>query len=286
MRHPLSLLPLSSPPAAAVATDARCRPPKDIGFNKPTKSLKANMEASDNWTCGPTSAPPNLSVPQHADRPTCRRPSRSRSTRRSRTSRPATPVPGAIVTAFAGHRHRRLRSTTADVERDDGTRDDHDADRHEALRLQDDRRHSAGPRSTRFLLNQYLDPEHGDADLARQDPERVERDRETLPALIGETRTPGTGVARRCAPRLPAPRDVELRRDRVERHRGTRDADRPARRRTTSAAIAERCRCTTTQHESASSDGLFMLIQLPGPPSAFVQMWGYPTRRRRRRPTT
>ena len=57
---------------------------------------------------------------------------------------------------------------------------------------------------------------------------------------------------------------------------GDRDADR-RRRGVLLQRRASACRSHHDQEDSASKDGLFMLIQLPPSTSAYVQAWGYPT---------
>jgi hypothetical protein len=124
-----------------------------------------------------------------------------------------------------------------------------------------------------FLLNQSLDT---DPAMTAQTISKIQSvsvaTAETLPALIGETRTPGTGVV---AGALRDCQDHELANfaatvsstsgtatpiDGAETYYFTPGVDLPVR---------------NTQEPSSSADGLFMVVQLPVAQTAYVQMWGY-----------
>ena len=132
---------------------------------------------------------------------------------------------------------------------------------------------SDGQTMPTFLLNQYLSP---DSSMTTQTIEKIQSvsasTAATLPALIGETRTPGTGV---LAGALRDCQNHEMANfiATVSSTQGT----------ATPLAGAETYYFSPgvnlpvhhMQQDSSSSDGLFMVIQLPASPTAYVQMWGY-----------
>ena len=132
---------------------------------------------------------------------------------------------------------------------------------------------SDGQTMPTFLLNQYLSP---DSSMTTQTIDKIQSvsasTAATLPALIGETRTPGTGVL------AGALRDCQHHEmanfiATVSSTQGT----------ATPLAGAETYYFSPgvnlpvhhMQQDSSSSDGLFMVIQLPATATAYVQMWGY-----------
>jgi len=134
---------------------------------------------------------------------------------------------------------------------------------------------AAGQMST-LLLFQYLDPSA--AAMTQTSPDKIQSvsnsTAATLPALIGETRTPGSGVL------AGALRDCQLREmsnfvatvssvkgqsvplDGADAYYFSAQAGLPVHH---------------SQQESASNDGLFMVIELPVTQTAYVQAWGYVT---------
>ncbi len=123
-----------------------------------------------------------------------------------------------------------------------------------------------------FLLNQYFDP----STATQTSPNKIQSvsnaTAQTLPALIGETRMPGTGVI------AGAMRDCQHREmsnyiATVSSVTGT----------ATPLPGAEAFYFSPnvdlpvhhTQQDASSGDGLFMAIQLPASPTAFVQIWGF-----------
>jgi hypothetical protein len=134
-----------------------------------------------------------------------------------------------------------------------------------------------------FLMNQYINPTGTPQTLSAGKIQDVSTSTgDTLPALIGVTRTPGTGVL------AGAFRDCNN--NEVSNFVATVS--------TTSMTVSEvsgestyyfadsvglpvhHCEagtCATSQLDASSADGLFMIIQLPVAQSAYVQVWGYPT---------
>jgi hypothetical protein len=130
-----------------------------------------------------------------------------------------------------------------------------------------------------FLLFQYVDP-----GMASQTLERVQTISEStatlLPALIDVTRTPGSGVL------AGALRDCQHHEisNFVAAVSSTQGTATPI-----GAAYyfqagvdlpVHHCKngvCGNSQADAASSDGLFLVLNLPAAPTAYVQMWGYPT---------
>jgi hypothetical protein len=124
-----------------------------------------------------------------------------------------------------------------------------------------------------FLLNQYFDPNTATQTLPDKIQSVSNATAQTLPALIGETRMPGTGVLagalRDCkqhfmsnfvATVTSTPGSSASPLVGAEAYYFSPGIDLPVHH---------------TQQDSASADGLFMIIQLPATPTAYVQMWGF-----------
>ncbi|HTR50169.1 MAG TPA: hypothetical protein VMJ10_05635 [Kofleriaceae bacterium] len=124
-----------------------------------------------------------------------------------------------------------------------------------------------------LLLNQYLNPDPG---MTTQTFSKIQSVSEatalTLPALIGETRQNGTGVLagalRDCSDHeisnftatVSSTQGTATPIDGAETYYFQPGTDLPVR---------------AAQEPSSSSDGLFMVIQLPVAATAYVQMWGF-----------
>jgi hypothetical protein len=130
---------------------------------------------------------------------------------------------------------------------------------------------SDGQTMPTFLLNQYIDP-----GMATQTLSKIQSVSQataaTLPALIGETRQPGSGVL------AGALRDCQLHEmsNFIATVSSTSHMATPLTGAETyyfSASVG--LPVHHKSQEAASQDGLFMVIQLPPTPTAFVQMWGY-----------
>lgn len=254
--------------AAACGGDTKKSPDapvaKDVGFNKPTKSLHANMQASGSstWTeIGP------------ADLSCLGTPNSDVATAVSITYNTAVKdfqsgnnVPNAMVIAFDGVNFAAPFDTkTADA---NGNISFTIPPGHKRIGF----KMTADSVMPTFLLNQYFDP-----NMATQtSPAKIQSvsnaTAATLPALIGETRMAATGVLagalRDCAkhevsnfvatvsstPGMATPLPG------AEAYYFSQSVDLPVHH---------------SQQEASSADGLFMAIQLPATPTAYVQMWGY-----------
>ena len=126
-----------------------------------------------------------------------------------------------------------------------------------------------------FLVNQYLNP---DPSMTAQTLEKIQTvstsTADTLPALINQQRIAGTGVL------AGALRDCQHHEianfiATVSSTSGTVTPLAGAETYYFSASVNLPVR--HMQQESSSSDGLFMAIQLPPTPTAYVQMWGFPS---------
>jgi hypothetical protein len=133
-----------------------------------------------------------------------------------------------------------------------------------------------------FLLNQLIKPSDAVQPTGTCTPAPCRMDVQSvstttaqlLPALIGETRVQGTGV---IAGALRDCQDHEMSGfiATVSTTKGTVAALTGAEAYYFSSGVD--LPAHHNQQDSASADGLFMVIQLPAADTAFVQMWGYPT---------
>ena len=277
MRLALSFTLLSLTVAACGGGDTKTPDAaiKDVGFNKPTKGVKANMQTSGSWSeIGP------------ADLSCLGTPSADMATTVAVTLhvnvadfQSGNAVPGAMVTAFQDvNTGSPFDMQTADT------------NAHASLAIPVGTKRfgfkmTTGDGSTMptFLLNQTVSPDVATqpADSACGTPPCYMKIQSvsastaaTLPALIGETRNPGTGViagAFRDCMKHEISNFVAT----VSSTKGT----------ATPIAGAEAYYFSDAvdlpvhhqQQEAASKDALFMVIQLPATQSAYVQMWGFPT---------
>jgi hypothetical protein len=125
-----------------------------------------------------------------------------------------------------------------------------------------------------FLLNQYVDPMAVISNMAMLDKIQSvsQATAATLPALIGETRTQGTGViagALRDCQHHEMSNFVAM----VSSTPGTATPIDGAEAYYFSSAVD--LPVHHNQQDSASQDALFMIIQLPQATIAYVQMWGF-----------
>ena len=236
--------------------------PKDIGFSNPTGSLKANREVStDVWEeIGPADLS-CLNTPAN-DPPTTVTVSLSTVVKDFQSGNL---VPNTVVTAFRGQ-------NTTDVF--DTKTSDGDA----ALTI------SIPTGVTRFgykmtsdsaldtlLLNQKVNPNN--ATQTASDIRSVSKTTaQTLPALIGVSRTAGTGVLA-GAIRDCQDREISNFIATVSTTKGT----------VTHAAGTDTYYFSPqvglpvrhSQQAHGSKNGLFMIIELQPAPTAYVQVWGY-----------
>lgn len=243
-------------------------PVVDLGFTKPAKSLKANMEMStDKWIeLGPVDM-------------TCLGTANSDAattvavtlTTEVRDFQSDNLVPGSMIKVFKGQDQSMMIDTQV-------------ADGNAAVAftipvgtkrfgyiMQD-------PSSLdTLLLNQKVKP-----DLAAQTEKSIKSvsksTAQTLPALIGISRTPGTGVL------AGAIRDCQNREisnfiATVTTSGGGSFEDAIANRVSGADAYyfssAVGLPVRHTQKAAGSEDGLFMIVELAAAPDAFVQIWGY-----------
>lgn len=280
MRHTLAFTLISLSLAACGGSDDKkpdAPAAMDVGFNKPTCAtcgVKANMQTGSTWSeIGP------------ADLSCLGTPSDDMATSVSialntviKDFQSGNAVPGATVTAF--------KDVMTDAPFDTQTASD------QALatltvptgvkRFGFKMTTTDGSTMPTFLLNQYIDPatpvqppgSDTDPTKAMKIQSVSATTAQTLPALIGETRTAGTGVIagalRDCnhhemsnfvatvssTPMTATPIDG------AEAYYFSAGVDLPVRH---------------TSQDASSADGLFMVIQLPAAPTAYVQMWGYKT---------
>ena len=246
---------------------------KDVGFNKPAKGVRANQQTNGAWTeIGPadlsclgtpsadmaTTVPVTLNV-NVAD------------------FQSGNAVPNATVTAF--------KDVMVDAPFDTQTSD---TNAHATLTIPTGTKRFGFKMTTSdmstmptFLLNQTVEPSVATQPTGCSTPPCYMKIQSvsastaaTLPALIGETRNAGTGViagAFRDCMKHEISNFVAT----VSSTQGT----------ATPIAGAEAYYFSDAvdlpvhhqQQDAASKDALFMVIQLPATPSAYVQMWGYKT---------
>jgi hypothetical protein len=239
-------------------------PPKDIGFTNPVASLKANREVStDNWEeIGPADLS-CLGTPA-ADPPTTVAVALSTLVRDFQSDNL---VPSSTVTAFRGQDTTMVFDTKT-------------SDQNAAITF------NIPIGVTRFgykmvsdsaldtlLLNQKVKP-----DMPTQTEGSIrsvsKTTAQTLPALIGVSRTEGTGVLA-GAIRDCQDREISNFIATVSTTKGT----------VTHAAGTDTYYFSPTvglpvrhsQQKHGSKNGLFMIIELQPAPTAYVQVWGYKT---------
>ena len=238
--------------------------PRDIGFTKPKAALKANKEtAPDVWTeMGPANLG-CLGTPAN-DQPTTVAVSLATKVRDFQSNNP---VPNAAVTAFRDQDPTMTFDTkTADANADLTVTIPVGVKRF-GFKMVDPSALDT------LLLNQRVNPTQMTQTLSAI--QSVSKTTATLlPALIGVSRTPGTGVL------AGALRDCAG--NEVSNFIATVSSTRGA---VTHLPGADTYYFSPTvglpvkhaQQGSSSPDGLFMIIELPVAASAFVQVWGYPT---------
>lgn len=240
---------------------------KDIGFTKPTKTLKANQELSeDNWMeIGPADLS-CLNTPAN-DPATTVEVALSTVVRDFQSDNL---VPNAMVTAFQNQDAGNPFDTTT-------------ADGNAALTI-------TIPVGTKRFGYKMVDPSALDTlllnqkvapDMAVQTEEVIKSvsksTAQTLPALIGISRTPGTGVLagaiRDCQDReisnfiATVALNSTTNADEIQFAPGTDTYY-------FSSSVGLPVR--HTQKSAGSEDGLFMVVELAPTPTAFVQVWGFP----------
>jgi hypothetical protein len=241
-------------------------PDADVGFNKPSKSLKANMEMDKTWM---EIGPADLSCLNTATSDMATTTDVALTTKVLDFQSQAA-VPQATVTAFPG----------IDTGSTFGVAVMSDANGNVAMTIPSGQKRfgfkmTASSAMDTFLLNQILDPA-----MATQTLDKIQSvsvmTATLLPALIGETRVKGTGVAagalRDCQHHEMSNFVVT-----ISTTQGMATPIAGSEAFYFAAIDPSDIPVHHAQSEGANKDGLFMLIQVPAAPSAFVQAWGYPT---------
>ena len=246
---------------------------KDVGFNPPTKTLKANMEVGTTWT---EIGDADLSCLNTASSDVATTTAVTLTTH-VKDFQAGTIVPKASVTVFpgidatgafaapvvsdtngqvvltipAGQKRLGFKMTGGSTAADGSV-----------------------TQLDTYLLFQKLDPTMA----AQVDPDPIQSVSNTtamlLPALIGEQRTPGTGVV------AGALRDCQ--RHEISNFVATVSTTSGMATPLTGAEAyyfspSAKVPVKHTQADAGREDGLFMVIELPVAPAAYVQMWGFPT---------
>lgn len=231
----------------------------DVGFNKPTATLVANsgnqpMGDVDLTSCA-TDAPTTAAISL---------------TTKVVDFQTQAAVPNATVTAFAG--------IDVDTAFATGTSDGTSANVTLTVPAGTKRygfKMTADMQFPTLLLNQYF---ADGATATQMDPATIQSvsnsTAQLLPAIIGQTRTPGTGVvagALRDCKRHEISNFVAT----VSSTQGTYTPLQNA-----SAyyfSLDPELPVHHTQAEASAANGLFIVIQVPAAPVAYVQAWGFPT---------
>lgn len=277
MRLPLAFTLISLSLAACGGDDSSNTPDapaKDVGFNKPTKGLKANSQSGGTWTELGDADLSCLNTPS-ADMATTVAVTLNTVVKDFQSGNA---VPGATVTAFKD----QMTDQAFDTQTSDAQAYATFTVPAGVKRFGFKMTTTDGSTMPTFLLNQYIDPNMAvqpagsDTDMtkAMKIQSVSTSTAATLPALIGETRNPSTGV---IAGALRDCQGHEMSNfvATVSTTQGT----------ATPVADAEAYYFSDAvdlpvhhqQQEAASKDALFMVIQLPATPTAYVQMWGYKT---------
>jgi hypothetical protein len=276
MRHRL-IFTLTSLSLAACGSDNKATPDaagmKDVGFNKPTKSLKGNTEvSSNNWMeLGPADlsclgTPANdpattVAVTLHAE------------LKDFQSGNAVTSADHAMVVAFKGGDASMSFDTQSADAMGNMTFTIPVGTKRFGYKM-------TGDFMPTFLLNQTVDPNTADQPTCGTPPCKTKiqsvstSTAAVLPALIGDTRSPGTGVIA-GALRDCAKHEISNFIATVSSVKGSATPLTGASAYYFSASVG--LPVHHAQQESASADGLYMIIQLPATPTAYVQMWGYPT---------
>jgi hypothetical protein len=274
MRLPLAftIVSLSLAPVVACGGDDSSTPDAEdeSGFTTPTVTLKANMEVSeDNWS---EIGAADLSCLNMASSDVATASAITLNTKVT-DFQSGNAVPSAMVTAFKNQDYMTVFDTkTSDASTAEVSISIPAGTKRYGFRM------TSGSALPTLLLNQYVDPAKV-TNMVTTDPSKIQSVSNAtaalLPALIGQTRTPGTGViagALRDCQRHEISGYIAA----VSSTSGTATPIAGAQAYYFSDSVG------LPQHHReapyASKDGLFMVIQLPaGTPTGYVQMWGFPT---------
>jgi hypothetical protein len=260
----LTLVFLLIPAAAACGSpDTTPVDAQDVGFNKPKATLKANMQNADKtWSeigdADLTSCP--------ADVPTT-----TAITLNTKVIdfQNAAAFGTATVVAFAGINTTAPFDTEMADQNGNITLNIPAGTKRFGLKM------TADSQFPTFLLNQYfVDP----STATQTEPSSIQSISNAtaalLPALIGQTRTPGTGVVA-GAVRDCGHHEISNYVATVSSTSGT--ATPIAGAQSFYFSLAPELPVHHTQADAAAQNALFMGIQLPATAMAYVQAWGFPT---------
>ena len=266
MRLPIALALTSLIYAACGGEDVTPDAPPDIGFNTPTVTLKANREVSEDvWEEIGAADLSCLNTPA-ADAASTVEVTLNTSVKDFQSGNA---VPGAMVTVFHNQDYMSPFDTkTADTNAAISFTIPANTKRF-GYRMTSD---SALPT---FLLNQTLSSPSTTPQSVGEIQSVSKATAATLPALIGQTRTPGTGVV------AGALRDCQ------EREISGFIATMSSAKATATTIPGSDAYYFSAEvglpvhhnrQQFGSADGLFMIIEIPaGTPTGYVQMWGFPT---------
>ena len=264
MRLSIALCSISLAVACGSSATPTVDAPADVGFEKPTMGAHANTEGSDGTFTD--AGPADLSCLGTASSDQATTVAVSLSTI-VKDFQNGTPVPGATVTAFQAIDYASpFATTTADAEGNLTVTVPVDTTRF-GFQM------TADMQFPTFLLNQKVDPGMATQTLAVIQSVSAST-AATLPALIGEVRTPGSGVVagavRDCQARTMSNFVVTVSSTPTT---ATRIAGAEAFYFSSNPELPVRHNVA----ESAGPNGVFMVIQLPVAASSYVQAWGYKT---------
>jgi len=234
----------------------------DIGFNPPSDVVHANSEAAGSWM---DLGPADMTC---LNTPTADQPAATAITLNTVVTdfQSGATVANATVTAFPGVDDATVFDTQTSA--DDGTI----SFTIPAGTKRFGFKMTADAAMPTFLLNQYVDPNT----TPTSEPAKIQSVSQstgaTLSALIGQTRTLGTGVIA-GALRDCQHHEVSNFIATVSSTSGTATPIDGAAAYYFSAGVGLPVR--HNQQDASSSDGLFMIIQLPPAATAYVQMWGF-----------
>ncbi len=277
MRLPFFFTLISLSVAACGGDDGGTTPDAsvDIGFNTPTVTLKANDEtAPDEWT---EVGPADLSC---LDTPSADQATTVEVTLNVvvKDFQSGNAVPSSMIEVFPEQKHTMPfgAAVTADSMAN-ATLTIPAGTKRFGYRM------TSSSSLPTFLLNQTLDPSAATQPTGTCDPAPCRTSIQsvsnqtaaTLPALIGQTRTPGTGVV------AGALRDCQGREISGFIATMSSSAGMPSTVTGADTYYFDSAVGLPVHHNrqaAASGDGLFMIIEIPGStPMGYVQMWGFPT---------
>lgn len=263
--------------ATGCCSDSKPKPDaaKDIGFNKPTAALHANMAPAGGGS--PVDlGPADLSCLGTASGDAATTVAVSLATA-VKDFQNHTAVPNATVTAFQTVDYMHPFDTQTSDSNGNVTVHIPVGTKRFGFQMTT----TDGSVMPTFLVFQYVDPA-----MATQTLDKIQSVSTStatlLPALIGETRTPGTGVLA-GALRDCSKHEISNFIATVSSTPGTATPISGSEAYYFQAGVdlpVHHCMsgtCNQNELDASSGDGLFMVVQLPVSPMAYVQMWGFKT---------